>query len=52
MKTDRIFALVAAGLITMILAGVFAHEKVGTSQEQTPAAAPTYAATDTRPRSV
>jgi hypothetical protein len=39
MKTDRFVALVAAVLITLFLAGVFTHEKVGASLEQTHAAA-------------
>jgi hypothetical protein len=38
MKTDRFVALVAAGLITLFLAGVFTHEKVGAPPEQTHAA--------------
>jgi len=48
MKTDRFVALVTAGLITLLLAGVLAHEKVGASQEQTHAAGATNVATDTR----
>ena len=38
MKTDRFVALVAAGVITLFLAGVFTHEKVGAPPEQTHAA--------------
>jgi len=45
MKTDRIFALVAAGLITLVLAQVFAHEKVGVPQERTRTASVTDGAT-------
>ena len=52
MKTDRIFALVAAGLITLLLATVFAHETVGAPQDRTHAGAPAYAATDTHASSV
>jgi hypothetical protein len=39
MKTDRFVALVAAVFITLFLAGVFTHEKVGVPPEQTHAAA-------------
>ncbi len=39
MKTNRFVALVAAVLITLFLAGVFTHEKVGAPLEQTHAAA-------------
>jgi hypothetical protein len=49
MKTDRFVALVAAVLITLFLARVFTHEKVGTALEPTNAAAPTDAATGIQP---
>jgi hypothetical protein len=49
MKADRFVALVAAVLITLFLAGLFTHEKVGAPLEQTQAAAPTGAATDIHP---
>jgi ABC-type Co2+ transport system permease subunit len=38
MKADRFVAFVTAGLITLFLAGIFTHEKVGAPPEQTHAA--------------